>query len=83
MQKYQTRVKGQANAKSGHGTLAVDKGHENMLNSFVAAILNDQPSPCDEIAGFISVYLAKLAIKSIELGQSLPVQIDKIAPCVV
>ena len=27
--------------------------------------------------------VAALAIKSIELGQSLPVQIDKIVPCVV
>ena len=83
MQKYRARVEGKGNAKSGHETLAVDKGHENMLNSFVVAILNDQPSPCDEIAGFLSVYLAKLAIRSIELGQSLPVQIDKITPCVV
>ncbi len=83
MKKYKTRVVEKINAKAGHGSLTVDKGHENMLNSFVDAILNDKPSRCDELAGFTSVYLAKLAIKSIELRQPLPVQIEKITPCVV
>ncbi len=58
----------------------VDKGHYAMLSSFIDAIINDKPSPCDEIAGFISTYLAKLVIKSIELRQTLPVLIDKLTP---
>jgi len=83
MKKHQARVNGEANAKSGHNNLSFDKGHENMLNSFVDAILHDKPSPCDELAGFSTTYLSKLAIKSIELRQALPVQIDKLTPCVV
>jgi predicted dehydrogenase len=61
----------------------VDKGHVGMWNEFVDAILNDKPSPCDEMAGFMSTYLAKLAIQSIELKQTLPVPIEKITPVFV
>lgn len=83
MKKYQHRVKNTINSKDGSDTLAVDKGHENMLNSFIDAILNDTQSPCDEFAGFSSVYLAKLATKSIELGTTLPVPKEQISPSVV
>ncbi len=84
MQKSMARGKAlNANAKTGHGTLAMDKGHEKMLNSFVDAVLNDKPSPCDEMAGYVSMYLARHAIKSIELGQALPILIEKLTPCIV
>lgn len=59
---------------------AVDKGHYNMLAGFVDAIINDKPSPCDEIDGFTASYLAELAIKSIGLKQTLPVPREKITP---
>lgn len=62
---------------------AVDKGHYNMLDTFVDAILNDRPSPCDEIAGFMSTYLAKLAIQSMRLKQALPVPVEEITPVMV
>lgn len=58
----------------------VDKGHYGMLSAFIDSIIDNTPSPCDEIAGFISTHLAKLAIKSIESRQSIPVLIDKITP---
>jgi len=54
-----------------------------MLDSFVDAILNDTPSPCDELAGFNSTYLAKLAIQSIENRSVLPVPVEKLAPSIV
>jgi predicted dehydrogenase len=84
MKKHQARVSGIAgNSKAGHSNLTVDKGHENMLNSFVKAILKDTESPCDEISGFTATYLAKQAIKSIELNHPLPVPVDKLEPCMV
>lgn len=82
LQKYQAHVEASSNS-ADIVQPAVDKGHENMLASFVDAIMTDQPSPCDEMAGFVSMYLANLAIKSIELRQTLPVPIDKLTPCVV
>lgn len=60
----------------------VDKGHKHMLDAFVQAILLDQPSPCDELDGFISTYLAQRAIESIELRQTLPIPVEKITPCI-
>jgi predicted dehydrogenase len=78
MEKYKARVEGLANSKDGHSSLAVDKGHRNMLDKFCDAIINDTPSPCDEKAGFLSTYLAKLAIKSIETRQTLPVPLNKV-----
>ena len=78
MKKHFARVRGLGNAKAGHDTLSVDKGHERMLDGFVDSILNGTPTPCDEMDGFVSVYLAKQAIKSIELRQAMPVPVDKI-----
>lgn len=84
MAKYRARVEGQRrNAKAGYVTLAVDKGHQAMLDGFVDAILNDRPSPCDELAGLASVYLARRAIQSIEQGMALPVPIERLQPCLV
>lgn len=84
MKKHVARVKGlRSNSKTGHEGSAVDKGHENMLNSFVDAIIGNRPSPCDEISGYMATYLAKLAIKSIETRQAFPVLVEKIMPCIV
>lgn len=73
MKKYQARVEGTQNSKEGYGELTVDKGHEAMLDAFVDAIINDTPSPCDEMAGHLSTHLARLAIESIQHHQTLPV----------
>jgi predicted dehydrogenase len=83
MEKYKKQVSDSQNSKEKLLAFGVDKGHENMLDAFVEAILNDTPSPCDEIAGLESTCLAKLAIQSIERRQPLPVPIDKIRPAIV
>ena len=83
MAKSRERVANLANSKAGSDTLAVDKGHRAMLNGFVEAILNDTQSPCDEIAGLNSTYLARLALKSIETRAVLPVLVEKLVPSLV
>ena len=81
--KYFAKVSGSSNAKEIENTdpLTVDKGHTSMLNAFIDAILNDKPSPCDEMAGFRSTFLAQKAIESIRLKQTLPLQIKDVTPC--
>lgn len=83
MEKYRRRVENLKNAKAGYSSLSVDKGHQNMLDGFVEAIIKDKPAPCNEMDGYLSTLLAKLAIRSLELRQSLPVAMDKIFPCIV
>ena len=84
MEKYRARVRGMtSSSKEGHATLAVDKGHAAMLHAFVESIIHDRPSPCDELAGYLSVYLAQQAVRSIELRQSLPIPVDRVCPAIV
>jgi len=78
MAKYRARVEGLTNSKEGHAELSVDKGHKAMLDAFVRAILEDKPSPCGEMAGYLSTYLALQAIRSIETRQSLPIPVDRV-----
>jgi predicted dehydrogenase len=78
MKKYRARVSTLENSKEGHDELTVDKGHQAMLDNFVQAILNDTVSPCDEMAGYKSTLLARLAIQSIELRQALPVLRERV-----
>lgn len=80
MKKHMARVSSLSNSKEDHNSFSVDKGHGNMLGAFVDAIINNKPSPCDELAGFCSTFLSKLAIKSIEERAVLPVPVDKILP---
>jgi len=53
-----------------------DKGHRGLLTAFADAILRDQPSPVDEMAGMRATYLSRRAIDSIRLGTPLPVNIE-------
>ena len=84
MRKYLTRLRGCTNAKKLENTvpLIADKGHLNMLNGFIRAVRENLPSPCDELAGFRSTYLAQRAIESLELKRTLSVPIEKITPCI-
>ena len=84
MRKYLTRLQGCTNAKKLENTmpLLADKGHLNMLDGFIRAIREDLPSPCDELAGFRSTYLARRAIESLELKRTLSVPVEKITPCI-
>ena len=83
-EKYFAHVARSTNAKELETTtpLMVDKGHRAMLDGFVKAIINDTPSPCDEMAGFRSTFLAQLAIESIRKRQTIPVCIEDITPCI-
>lgn len=85
LKKYHAKVCNSTNCKLIENTtpLMVDKGHRAMLDGFIDAIINDTPSPCDEIDGFRSTYLAQLAIESIRKRQTLPVQIEDITPCIL
>ena len=85
LKKYNAKVCNSTNSKFIENTkaLTVDKGHCAMLDGFIDAIINDTPSPCDEMAGFRSTYLAQLAIESIRTKQTLPVQIEDITPCIL
>ena len=83
--KYNERFSGGCgNAKEMENAkpFEVDKGHLNMWKAFIDAILNDKPSPCDELAGFQSTYLAQLAIRSIESRQTLPVPVERFFPAI-
>ena len=73
-------VQSSTNSKDGFNSLVFDKGHENMLDTFVDAIMNDKPSPCDEIAGLLAVYLSKLAIKSIHEGRAFSIPREVLSP---
>ena len=66
--------------KEAQGCIGVDKGHRRLLDAFIEAILDNGPSPCDEMAGWVAVLLANLAIQSIELRQTLHVPIDAVTP---
>ena len=81
--KYLERLKNSTNAKKQENTspFLADKGHVNMLNGFIKAIQNNTESPCTEIDGFRSTYLANRAIASMEMKQTLPVPVEKIFPC--
>jgi len=83
--KYRERVSGfggnQKEIETSH-PFEVDKGHLNMWKAFTASILEDRPSPCDELAGFQSTYLAQLAIRAIECRQTLPVPVERFIPAI-
>ena len=82
--KYSRNVAGSTNAKIQENTtpLTPDKGHRSMLNGFIRALKEDLPSPCDELAGFRSTYLAQRAIQALEMKRTLSVPLEKITPCI-
>lgn len=53
--------------------LAPDKGHFQLLEAFARSIIEDRPSPIDELAGARATYLSVRAIESIRLGSPLPI----------
>ena len=84
IKRYFKRVQGSANSKKLEYSLpmTVDKGHLAMLNGFLKSIHENTPTPCDELAGFRSTYLAQLAIESIRKGQTIPIPVEDITPCI-
>ena len=85
MRKFELRTKGADSLKRMESAqpFIVDKGHKAMLDAFVRSILDGTPSPCDELAGFRSTYLAQLAIQSLRMKQTLPVPLEVITPNLV
>jgi predicted dehydrogenase len=53
-----------------------DKGHFDLLKAFADAVIDDRPSPLDEVAGTQATYLSQRAMDSIRLGAPLPVNIE-------
>lgn len=62
--------------QTNYGNLAPNKGHYELLDAFVGAIMNDEPSPLDEVAGARATYLSRRAIESIRLGKPLPINVE-------
>lgn len=81
--RYAEQVRSLGDSIAARGVISVDKGHRALADAFVDAVLSDRPSPCDEMAGHSATCLARLATKSIELRQALPVPIDKLLPSLV
>ena len=84
LQKNYANVKGSSNSKKVEQStpLFPDKGHRAMLNAFVDALLLDKESPCDEWAGYRSTLLARKAIESIRLKQTLPLLPEDLCPSI-
>lgn len=77
-------VAGSSNSKNLEQStpLRPDKGHMAMLDAFVDAILHNRESPCDEWAGYRSTLLARKAIESIRLRQTLPLLPEDLCPSI-
>ncbi len=54
-----------------------DKGHRGLLNSFAEAIMNNTPSPADEIAGMRATYLSLRGMESIRRSIALPINTEE------
>ena len=54
-----------------------DKGHLGLLEGCADSILNDTPSPVDEVAGMRATYLCLRAMESIRSGAPVPVNIEE------
>jgi predicted dehydrogenase len=65
------------NSKLVFNDLTANHGYEEMFDGFIDSIINNTETPCNELAGYQVTYLANLAIKSIELNQPMPVEVDK------
>ena len=65
-----------AHPEQGYLSISVDKGHFDLLEAFVRAILDDTPSPVDERAGTRATYLALRAIESLRTGHPVPVNVE-------
>lgn len=77
IEKLQRRA--EVHAESGKKVwpdLFPDKGHYQLLDNFVDAIINDQPAPIDERAGARATYLSVRAIQSIRSGAPVPINVE-------
>ena len=77
LEKYRTWVKDSSNCRDRFEKIMPNHGYEEIFDGFIDALVNDTPTPCDELAGYRATYLAELAIQSIRQGHPLPVPVDK------
>ena len=81
--KYRETIRTSGEEKAILGSAVVDKGHKAMIEGLLDAVEFDRESPCDEAAGWTAVCLARLAIQSIALRQTLPVGVEKLEPALL
>ena len=74
--KHKARVKKLTDDNQPTDMLA-NHGWEEMFDAFIDSVVNDTPTPCDEMAGYRATYLSELAMQSIKLNVPLPVEVDK------
>ena len=77
MEKYKAMATNLSNAKQGWNELMADHGYKANFDAFIDSVINDTPTPCNELDGYRATYLGELAMKSIELNKPLPVAVDK------
>ena len=77
LEKRKASVTDTTNAREVWSNLIADHGYEVMFDGFIDSVINDTPTPCDELAGYRATLLGNLAIKSIDLNKPLPVPVDK------
>lgn len=66
-----------ATGKQTWPDLFPDKGHYQLLDAFVDALINDGPAPISEVDGAKATYLSVKAIESIRRGQPVPLNIEE------
>jgi predicted dehydrogenase len=76
-EKRKTLLNKYGDARKIYDKVLPNHGYEEAFDSFINAVVNDTPSPCDELAGYRATYLGHLASKSIELNQPLPIPVEK------
>ena len=76
-EKRKALLKKYGDARKIYDKVLPNHGYEEMFDGFIDAVINDTPTPCDEMAGYRTTYLGHLASKSIELNQPLPIPVEK------
>lgn len=77
LEKQSAAKQGVSNMKEKWSLLLPDHGYQAIFDAFIEAVRNDTPTPCDEMAGYRTNFLAELAVKSLEVNHPLPVPVEK------
>ena len=77
MKKYDQWMRNAKNPLENRMQIWPSHGWEEMFDAFVDSVINNKPTPCDELAGYRATLLGHLAMRSIELNKPLPIPVDK------
>lgn len=77
LEKRKTLLRKYGDASKIYNKILPNHGYEENFDGFINAVINDTPTPCNELDGYRATYLGELAIKSIEQNRPLPVLVDK------